>query len=71
MLVGLNCDSQNHGDQVAIIRFQSAVFYGTGIQLPIQWSSIHDMIYDILSWQKLTEVENIEVGKISKILEAS
>lgn len=70
MLVGLNCESQNHGDQVAIIRFQP-VFYGTGIQLPIQWSSIHDMIYDILSWQKLTEVENIEVGKISKISEAS
>ena len=70
MLVGLNCGSQNHGDQVAIIRFRSAVFYA-GIQLPIQWSSIHDMIYDILSWQKLTEVENIEVGKISKISEAS
>lgn len=29
------------------------------------------MIYDILSWQKLTEVENIEVEKISKISEAS
>ena len=29
------------------------------------------MIYDILSWQKLNEVENIEVEKISKISEAS
>lgn len=29
------------------------------------------MIYDILSWQKLTEVENIEAEKISKISEAS